>query len=123
MNWFLKGVKNRIKTEELEGYRVEQPSFLDGKSDYDCPTDALENGKWDMNRCIFCRECDLKPTGKQTTFTVNRETPHIFEKSLYLYPIDSGTCGACYYGCYAQWAIEVSPHEERFQYDPGTQPT
>ena len=95
MNWFLKGVKNRIKTEELEGYTVEQPSFLDGKSDYDCHTDALENGKWDMNRCIFCRECDLKATGKQTTFTINNETPRIFEKSLYLYPIDSGTCGAC----------------------------
>jgi Ni,Fe-hydrogenase III small subunit len=95
MNWFLNGVKNRIKTENLEDYKVEYPSFLAGKSDYDCPTDALKGGKWDMDKCIFCRKCDLKPTEEQTIYKINRDLPEIFKKSFYLYPIDSGTCGAC----------------------------
>jgi Ni,Fe-hydrogenase III small subunit len=95
MNWFFNGVKKRIKTEKLDKYIVNQPSILQGKSDYACPTGALANGEWDMNKCIFCRECSLEPTGKQTTYTINTELPAIFKKSLYLYPIDSGTCGAC----------------------------
>ena len=95
MNWFVNGVKNRIKTQGLEDYTVEQPSFLQGTSNYECPTNALENGRWIMNKCIFCRGCDLTATGKQNIFTVNTELPNMFKKSLYLYPIDSGTCGAC----------------------------
>ena len=95
MNWFINGVKNRIKTQGLEDYTVEHPSFLQGTSNYECPTNALENGRWIMNKCIFCRECDLTATGKQNIFTVNTELPNMFKKSLYLYPIDSGTCGAC----------------------------
>ncbi|WP_337860951.1 NADH:ubiquinone oxidoreductase [Ferroplasma sp.] len=95
MNWFLNGIKNRIKTEELDKYKVQYPSFLKGSSEYECPTNALQNGKWNMNRCIFCRECDLEATGEQTAYTVNKSLPDIFKKSFYLYPIDSGTCGAC----------------------------
>ena len=96
MMWFLKGIKKRIKTENLnDKYKIKYPSVLEGKSDYNCPTGAIENNKWVKEKCIFCEKCDLKPTYKQDMYNINNNIPNIFKKSFYLYPIDSGTCGAC----------------------------
>lgn len=95
VNWFINGVKKRIKTEKLDKYNLMYPSILEGVSDYNCPTEAINNGKWNMDKCIFCRQCDLNPTGKQDTYSIDQKIPGIFKKSLYLYPVDSGTCGAC----------------------------
>jgi Ni,Fe-hydrogenase III small subunit len=95
VNWFISGIRKRIKTEKLDQYQVMYPSILEGVSDYKCPTEALRSGNWDMDKCIFCRQCDLGPTGKQETYSVQHRVPDIFKKSLYLYPVDSGTCGAC----------------------------
>ncbi|WP_375379269.1 NADH-quinone oxidoreductase subunit B family protein [Ferroplasma sp.] len=88
-------MKKRIKTEKLDKYSLLYPSVLEGVSDYNCPTEAISNGMWNMDRCIFCRQCDLNPTGKQNTYSIDQKIPDIFKKSLYLYPVDSGTCGAC----------------------------
>ncbi len=95
MNWFLSGLKNRIKTETPGKYKLKSPSVLEGKSTFDCPSKALENGEWNENKCIFCMQCDLKATERQEAFTVNDKIPPVLEKSFYLYPVDSGTCGAC----------------------------
>ncbi|MEM0139297.1 MAG: NADH:ubiquinone oxidoreductase [Ferroplasma sp.] len=95
MNWFLSGLKNRVRTEKLGKYVLESPSVLEGESDCKCPVDALKDGKWNGNKCIFCMRCDLKATGRQELFAVNDKIPPILSRSLYLYPIDSGTCGAC----------------------------
>lgn len=96
MMWFLKGIKKRIKTENLnDKYKIKYPSVLEGKSDYNCPTGAIENNKWVKEKCIFCEKCDLKPTYNQDMYNINNNIPDIFKKSFYLYPIDSGTCGAC----------------------------
>ena len=95
VNWFISGLRKRIKTEKLTEYEIMYPSLLEGISDYNCPTEALKDNKWDMDRCIFCRQCDLTPTGKQNAYSVKKPVPDIFRKSIYLYPVDSGTCGAC----------------------------
>ena len=98
--WFLKGARNGIKTEK---FPRRQPleiapwsTEIKGSGEARCPTDAITNGKWDMDRCIFCRRCmpDYSPDGNYEIFSV-REQMTQFRKSFYIYPLDSGACGAC----------------------------
>lgn len=99
--WFLKGLRKGILTEKFPIAGPAEPplwpSMLSGNRDADCPTKAIENGKWNQDKCIFCRKCIpvFKPTGKQEIFDVRIKTEKMFKRSIYLYPIDSGTCGAC----------------------------
>ena len=98
--WFLKGLRKGIITEKFPLADPSEPplwpSTLSGNGDADCPTKAIENGKWNQDKCIFCRKCIpvFKPTSNQEIFTVRNKTEKIFKRSIYLYPIDSGTCGA-----------------------------
>ncbi|EQD38273.1 NADH ubiquinone oxidoreductase, 20 kDa subunit [mine drainage metagenome] len=99
--WFLKGLRNGKKTELFpEADPLEPPlwpSMLEGKGEVECPTKALENGKWNAGKCIACRRCipQYMPTGNQKTYSLSKFAPSLLSRSFYLYPVDSGTCGAC----------------------------
>lgn len=98
--WFLEGIRKGRKTEKFPFAGPDapptRPSAMKGKGDIDCPTDAVADGKWDAGKCIFCRRCEpqFHPTGDQSIFNV-KETEPLLRKSIYLYKLDSGTCGAC----------------------------
>ncbi len=98
--WFLNGLRKGIKTEKFPAKPPEEaplwPSKLIGYGDAECPSGAIENGNWDMGKCIFCRRCVpvYEPTGEQDIFSSNHNEK-IFRKSLYIYPLDSGACGGC----------------------------
>ncbi|MEM0158106.1 MAG: NADH-quinone oxidoreductase subunit B family protein [Thermoplasmataceae archaeon] len=98
--WFLEGIKKGIKTESFPKSRPqdapEWPSRLVGKAVDRCPVNAFVDGKWVEQKCIFCRRClpESAPSGDQDIFTVkNREK--LFKRSLHIFPLDSGACGAC----------------------------
>lgn len=98
--WFYEGLKKGKKTEKFPRERPldppVRPSRLEGSGDAGCPTDAIVDGRWDSGRCIFCRRCEpeFQPTGDHSIYTIT-ETSRVFRNSLYLYKLDSGTCGAC----------------------------
>lgn len=98
--WFYEGIKKGKKTEKFPRARPldppVRPSRLKGEGDVDCPTDAIVDGTWNSGRCIFCRRCEpsYEPTGDQSIYTIS-STEKMFRRSLYLYRIDSGACGAC----------------------------
>lgn len=98
--WFLEGIRKGKKTERFPMEPPEappaRPSRLAGKGEVNCPTDAIIEGKWLQDRCIFCRRCEplFTPTGEQDIYRIKR-TEKILGKSIYLYKLDSGSCGAC----------------------------
>lgn len=98
--WFLEGLKKGRKTEKFPKIEpVEpplRPSLMKGNGEVECPTDAIVDGKWESGKCIFCRRCEpeFQPSGVQSIFKVKR-TEKLLRKSIYLYKLDSGTCGAC----------------------------
>ncbi len=67
-----------------------------GSGDSNCPVDAIVDGKWVYDRCVFCRRClpSYSPDGDYNIFEV-RKTSETFRKSFHLFPLDSGACGAC----------------------------
>ena len=99
-NWFLRGTLKGIKTEKFPAAGPLNPplwpSRLNGSGDVQCPTDAIKDGIWDEQRCIFCRRClpNYEPTEEQDIFTV-RENTNEFRKSLNIYFVDTGSCGSC----------------------------
>jgi len=98
--WFIKGVKKGILTEGFPQLPPEKPplrpSLLNGSSNFKCPVGALDENKWNPEKCIFCDKCSMEMhfTGDQKLFKINRKI-NAFKRSLYIYIIDSGTCGAC----------------------------
>lgn len=98
--WFLEGLRKGRKTEKFPVHDPLEPpmrpSEMKGWGDVDCPTDAIVDGEWKPGNCIFCRRCepDFQPTGNQSIYTVKR-TEKLLRNSIYLYKLDSGTCGAC----------------------------
>ncbi|MEM3852507.1 MAG: hypothetical protein QXP70_05845 [Methanomassiliicoccales archaeon] len=98
--WFLNGLRKGIKTEKFPASPPEEPplwpSRLTGEGDTTCPVGAIEEGKWDREKCIYCRRCmpNFRPTGDQRIYTVQKVSP-LFKKSFHIYPLDSGACGAC----------------------------
>ncbi|MEM3670481.1 MAG: NADH:ubiquinone oxidoreductase [Thermoprotei archaeon] len=98
--WFLNGLKKGVKTERFPAAEPEEPpvwpSRLKGSGSYECPTDAIVGGEWIQERCIFCRRCvpSFTPTQSQNIYHIRSVEP-MFRKSFYLYPVDSGACGAC----------------------------
>jgi Ni,Fe-hydrogenase III small subunit len=113
--WFLKGVRKGVKTEKFprsEPVEIARWSTeIAGSGEANCPTDAITNGKWDMTKCIFCRRClpGYEPTGKHEIFTVG-EKMHQFRKSFFIYPLDSGACGACNTELHALTAPQYDMH-------------
>jgi Ni,Fe-hydrogenase III small subunit len=99
--WFLKGLRNGKKTEKFPRADPKDPplwpSRLVGSGTSKCPTNAIEDGKWNAGKCISCRLCmpEYKPTGDQSNYKITGSVPGILSRSFYLYPVDSGTCGAC----------------------------
>ena len=100
--WFLKGLKRKPVTERFPDARPEEPplrpSKMDGSEFVDCPVSAIGiDGKWDMGKCIFCRKCEpsFKPTADQGIYSIRKASPKQLKRSFYIYPLDSGSCGAC----------------------------
>lgn len=98
--WFGEGIRKGKKTERFP--RADpvdpplRPSEMSGSGDANCPTGAIVEGKWIAGNCIFCRRCEptFSPGGNQDIFTVSG-TEKLLRRSLYLYKLDSGSCGAC----------------------------
>jgi Ni,Fe-hydrogenase III small subunit len=67
-----------------------------GNEEVDCPTGAIEDGEVSMEKCISCGYCvnAFKPSLKTHNYkTVNKIDG--LRRSLKIYIVDSGTCGAC----------------------------
>jgi Ni,Fe-hydrogenase III small subunit len=104
MNWFLKGLKKGIKTENsapsdvLWATRLEPGQAVNesAKAADRCPTQAIDEQGWKPERCIFCRLCepDYQPTGDHRLTKVLR-SERVFRRSFHVFPVDLGTCGAC----------------------------
>ncbi|AKA47940.1 NADH:ubiquinone oxidoreductase [uncultured archaeon] len=98
--WFFEGLRKGRKTEKFPRAPPEspplRPSRMKGEGFHECPTDAIAEGEWVQEKCIFCRRCEeqFKPTGEQDIFDVKR-TEKILMRSIHLYRLDSGSCGAC----------------------------
>ncbi len=97
--WFLKGIKSGIKTENIykSDYRPQWSTEIKGSGDVKCPTGAISNNSWDSGKCIYCRLCypEYNITGNDDISIVSGSIDKRFKKSLHIYSIDSGTCGAC----------------------------
>ncbi|BBL47541.1 MULTISPECIES: NADH-quinone oxidoreductase subunit B family protein [Metallosphaera] len=97
MNWFIKGIRMGVKTEDDYHHETKWPSRLTRVKggEITCPTDAIGE-EWKQERCIFCRACEpvFLPTGETLTPRVER-TDVTFKRSFYLYPLDAGSCGGC----------------------------
>ncbi|MEM4093265.1 MAG: hypothetical protein QW837_09535, partial [Conexivisphaerales archaeon] len=63
--------------------------------------------KWIAERCVFCRRCypNYRPTGNVGIGKIYRKSD-MFSRSLYVYPIDVGSCG----GCNQELSALTSPH-------------
>lgn len=98
--WFIEGLKKGKKTEKFpSGIPLSpplRPSKMEGEGKAECPTNAIENGKWIEERCVFCRRCEPQygPTGDHSLYSV-KNSDRLFRKSIYLFKVDSGACGAC----------------------------
>lgn len=67
-----------------------------GDENVECPTSAIENGQVSMKKCISCGACmkSFKPSLKTDNYRVINNTKGL-KRSLKVFIIDSGTCGAC----------------------------
>ena len=98
--WFYEGLRKGKKTEkfplEEPAEKLLRPSLMTGEGETGCTTEAISDGKWDAGKCIFCRRCEpeFTPTGNQSIYSISGKEK-LFRKSLYLYRLDSGSCGAC----------------------------
>jgi len=94
--WFLRGVRKGILTEKTPKDVAEWSTRIEGTGAVNCPTKAIENGKWIAERCIFCRRCypNYKPN-LDYKISIVKGTQKLFKKSFFVYPIDSGSCGGC----------------------------
>lgn len=103
--WFLKGLKRHGRTERFPKKEPDEvadwSTEISGSGKVNCPTQAIVDDKWVSGKCIYCRLCSPKyvPTGKASISKVNKTIPPVgfkpFGRSLYIYVVDSGTCGAC----------------------------
>ena len=72
------------------------PIYKKGKQDPYCPAGAIAQGKVDANRCISCGLCypEYEPSmdihGSESSVSVSA-----LKKSIRIYQIDVGSCGAC----------------------------
>ena len=101
MSWFLRGMAKGVMTEK---FPMDQPidvapwlTELRGSGEaWACPTNAIKDGEWSGNRCIFCRRYypNYSLTSNIDIFSIKNRNS-LFVKSFYIYPIDIGTCGGC----------------------------
>ncbi len=98
--WFLRGLRKGIVTEKFPEVKPGEVALwstaLKGDGNPQCPVEAIVDGKWIFDRCIFCRKClpSYAPNGNFNIFKVRKKEPS-FNKSFHLFPFDSGACGAC----------------------------
>ncbi len=64
--------------------------------DVDCPTSAITDGIVSMDKCISCGACleSFKPSLRTDNYEVRRNVKGL-KRSLKIYVVDSGSCGAC----------------------------
>ncbi len=98
--WFIKGITKGIQTEKFPDTIPTElapwSTSLTGSGEASCPTEAISNGKWNADKCIYCRRCfpNYKPTGKLPDVESDKKFGQ-FSKSFFIYPMDIGSCGAC----------------------------
>lgn len=94
--WFIRGLRKGVMTEKYPKEIAEWSTETQGEGTVNCPTNAIKDGKWIKERCVFCRRCypNYRPNLNPRIYTINKTQP-LFKRSFYLYPIDSGTCGGC----------------------------
>ncbi|MGP6206787.1 NADH:ubiquinone oxidoreductase [Cuniculiplasma sp. SKW3] len=100
--WPYESIKNGIVTTKFPGGKNETISpwstlprrFNDVK--VDCPTKAISENRVDLGKCISCGLCSeaMQPSMETTNYHVIR-TETKLKRSFKIFPLDSGTCGAC----------------------------
>ena len=100
--WILRGIKKGVITSRFPKEKPEimspwstLPIHTKGSYD-DCPTKAISNDKVDLIGCISCGRCSssFSPSLNPNNSIIYRTQPALM-KSLKIYVIDSGSCGAC----------------------------
>ncbi len=93
--WIIKGLRKGVITSDYPKKVSDDelsPSFP-LKAPAECPFGAVEDGKFDLKRCISCRLCSV-PFGRK--LDVDEVTnPLNFKRSLHVFFLDVGTCHAC----------------------------
>ena len=101
--WILRSFKKGIITSKFPKGKNESaspwstlPIYTKGRQDPYCPVDAIAEGRVDANRCISCGLCypEYEPS-MDIHGSVSSVSVKALKKSIRLYQIDAGTCGAC----------------------------
>ncbi len=100
--WILRGLKKGIITSRFPKNEPETispwstlPVYM--KNSYKgCPTDAIHNNEVDLRRCISCGRCSssFSPSLNVNNSIILRSERYL-KKSLKIYVLDAGSCGAC----------------------------
>ena len=101
--WILRSFRKGIITSKFPGGRNEiaspwstPPVYRKGDQDPYCPVGAISQGKADANRCISCGLCypNYEPS-MDIHGSVSSVSVPALKKSIRIYQIDVGSCGAC----------------------------
>ncbi len=101
-SWVVSGLKKGILTTRFPAGDAEDVPLWTTKpvrisaGDVNCPTGAISTDTVDMNRCISCGRCSehFAPDGSPGHSEVLSTIP-IARRSMHVYMIDTGSCGAC----------------------------
>ncbi|WP_297438718.1 hypothetical protein [Thermococcus sp.] len=93
--WILRGLRKGVMTSGYPGKVSDDELAPDFplKEPEECPFGALENGKFDIKRCLNCRLCNA-PLGRKLDVD-EILNPMNFKNSLHVFFLDVGTCHAC----------------------------
>ena len=101
--WILRSFRKGIITTKFPKEKNEAaspwstvPVHVGGNPDPYCPTGAIKDGKAGADLCISCGLCypEFEPS-MDIHGSVSRSSFPLLKKSIRLYHIDAGTCGAC----------------------------
>lgn len=100
--WILRGLKKGIITSRFPKGKPEIISPWSTLPVYNagayegCPADAIQKNEVDLRKCISCGRCSpgFSPSlNENNSIILNSQTS--LRKSLKIYVVDSGSCGAC----------------------------
>ena len=101
--WILRSFKKGIITTRFPKGKNEvaspwstTPVYRDGNANPYCPTGAITNKNVDANLCISCGLCypEFEPS-MDVRGSISHLSVPALKKSIRLYSIDVGSCGAC----------------------------
>ena len=100
--WILRGLKKGIITSRFPKGKPEIISPWSTLPVYNagtyegCPTDAIHKNEVDLRKCISCGRCSpgfMPSLNESNSIILNSQKS--LRKSLKIYVLDSGSCGAC----------------------------